>query len=149
MKNCGPALVFAVNAENTAQQLEQAARNANVCNPLQMLLDCDALYNYLQLNTPEKQSNISPRPLLMLLEGRFQKTPAWEIITQLRSQPVIKRLPILVLALPSDVENLKHFYDAGANSCVRKPETFEEWTHLLAQIKSYWVELNTQPEWGD
>jgi CheY-like chemotaxis protein len=84
----------------------------------------------------------SPLPRLVLLELRLPRLDAVEILRTLRANPRTATVPVVVLSSASEPRELAQCYQAGANSCIRKPIEFPEFTETLRATGRYWLALN-------
>ncbi|HET7469236.1 MAG TPA: response regulator [Gemmatimonadales bacterium] len=84
----------------------------------------------------------SPLPRLVLLELRLPRLDAVEILRTLRASPRTATVPVVVLSSASEPRELASCYQAGANSCIRKPIEFPEFADTLRATGRYWLGLN-------
>jgi CheY-like chemotaxis protein len=84
----------------------------------------------------------SPPPRLVLLELRLPRLDAVEILRTLRANPRTATVPVVVLSSASEPRELAQCYQAGANSCIRKPIEFPEFAETLRTTGRYWLGLN-------
>jgi two-component system, response regulator len=87
----------------------------------------------------------SETPALILLDLKLPKVDGLEVLRQVRSHPMTKRIPVVVLSTSSeDIDKMKS-YDLGANSYVRKPIDFDQFMEAIRQLGHYWLALNEPP----
>ncbi len=87
-----------------------------------------------------------PLPHLVLSDLKMPRMNGLELLGWLRSQPLLKRIPFVLLTASSQQSDVNQAYDLGVNSFLVKPITLEELTHLLVQVKNYWLDLNRLAE---
>ena len=81
----------------------------------------------------------------VLLDIKLPTKSGLEVLTWIRSQPRLKRLPVVMLTsslLPKDINDA---YDLGANSYLVKPTNLEAMVSLAKVIHHYWLSINTPP----
>jgi len=83
-----------------------------------------------------------PLPRLVLLELRLPRLDAVEILRTLRASPRTATVPVVVLSSSSEARELAQCYQAGANSCIRKPIEFPGFADTLRATGRYWLGLN-------
>ena len=83
-----------------------------------------------------------PLPRLVLLELRLPKLDGVEVLRTLRASPRTASVPVVVLTSSAEPRELAQCYQAGANSCVRKPVEFREFADTVRTLGRYWLRLN-------
>jgi CheY-like chemotaxis protein len=81
-------------------------------------------------------------PRLVLLELRLPRFDAVEILRTLRASPRTATVPVVVLSSSAEPREVAQVYQAGANSCIRKPVEFREFAETLRIAGRYWLTLN-------
>jgi CheY-like chemotaxis protein len=81
-------------------------------------------------------------PELVLLDLNLPKVDGFQVLKILREDPHTRRLPVVVLSSSSEERDVAHSYDLGANSYVRKPVDFTEFSEAVRQLGIYWLGLN-------
>jgi two-component system, response regulator len=81
-------------------------------------------------------------PGLVLLELRLPRLDAVEILRTLRASPRTATVPVVVLSSSAELREVAQCYQAGANSCIRKPIDFREFSETVRATGRYWLRLN-------
>jgi two-component system response regulator len=89
--------------------------------------------------------NAFPRPNLVLLDLKLPGIDGFEVLRQIKSTPILKRLPVVILTSSKDEGDRALSYDRGANSYLVKPVSFEGFLGVVRQIEGYWLSLNVAP----
>ena len=89
-----------------------------------------------------------PLPRLVLLELRLPRLDGVEILRTLRASPRTATVPVVVLSSSAESRELAQCYQAGANSCIRKPIDFREFGDTLRATGRYWLALNRVAQRG-
>lgn len=84
------------------------------------------------------------QPRLVLLDLRLVKVHGLEVLEQMRADPVLHNIPVVVLSGTDDQHALRECYDAGANSVVRKTVDYDELKRKIAGIFEFWLNINEQ-----
>src|SRR5262249_24748832 len=87
-------------------------------------------------------------PELILLDLKLPKIDGLEVLRRLRSYNRTKLLPVVILTSSDEEQDLLTSYRLGANSYVRKPVDFTQFTEVVRQLGLYWLVLNQSPPRG-
>lgn len=87
----------------------------------------------------------SDLPAVVLLDLKLPKIDGLGVLRRLRDNPRTKLLPVVVLSSSAEDRDRMSSYDLGANSYVRKPVDFAEFTEAIRQLGLYWLILNVGP----
>ena len=84
----------------------------------------------------------NPLPQLVLLDLKLPRRDGLEVLTTLRNTPRTALLPIVILTSSKEERDLIEGYRGGANSYVRKPVDFNQFSESVRQLGLYWLVLN-------
>jgi len=116
----------------------RALKKQNLANDIIVLNDgVEALAFLLD---PEK-----PLPHLLLLDLKLPKLDGLQLLRRLRSEPRTQLLPVVVLTSSDEDRDVIEGYRLGANSYIRKPVDFNQFTEAVRQLGLYWLVLNQSP----
>jgi two-component system, response regulator len=113
----------------------RALKKQNIANDIVVLEDGVAALEYLL--DPEK-----PMPHLVLLDLKLPRLDGLELLRRLRSEPRTQLLPVVVLTSSDEDRDVIEGYRLGANSYIRKPVDFNQFTEAVRQLGLYWLVLN-------
>ncbi len=82
------------------------------------------------------------QPEVVLLDLKLPKIDGLEVLERLRADPRTAVIPVVVLTSSSEEEDVMRSYKLGANSYVRKPVSFTQFTERLQQLQVYWLLVN-------
>jgi CheY-like chemotaxis protein len=123
-------------AEATLMRL--ALRENRVAADVRMAQDgAEALEILLSGN-----GNGNPLPSVVFLDLKMPKMSGLEVLKSVRCQERTRPLPIVVLSASGRLEDIRDAYLLGANSYIRKPVNFDEFSEAVKQLSSYWLGLN-------
>jgi two-component system response regulator len=124
-------------------QTERAFKLSKIANELRVVHDGAEALDYL-LGT-EAGTPASPRPALVLLDLKLPKVDGLEVLRRIRQEERTRLLPVVILTSSSEEQDIIHGYGSGANSYIRKPVDFTQFTEAVAHLGLYWLVLNEPP----
>jgi CheY-like chemotaxis protein len=82
-----------------------------------------------------------------LLDLALPEMTGFELLQWKRTQPYIRRIPVVILTIDSATSAVNAAYDLGANSYLIKPGNPDEIMRIVKIIQEYWLGLNESPNW--
>ena len=87
----------------------------------------------------------SQPPDLVLLDLNLPKKSGRQVLTEIKADPVLRRIPVIVLTTSAAEEDVVHAYSNYVNAYVRKPLGFAELVDAMRAIENFWVGVVTLP----
>jgi chemotaxis family two-component system response regulator Rcp1 len=87
----------------------------------------------------------APRPDLILLDLNMPRKDGREVLVQLKSDPVLKVIPVIVLTTSSADEDVFRSYELLANCYIAKPVDFKRFIEVVKAVEHFWLEVATLP----
>lgn len=84
-------------------------------------------------------------PVVVLLDLKLPKIDGIEVLTQLKSDPRMRVVPVVVLTSSREEPDLSRCYELGANAYVVKPIDFQEFVQSIRQVGLFWAVINEPP----
>ena len=122
----------------------RALKKSNVVNDVFVVRDGVEALDYL-FSTGSFEGKETVKPQLVLLDLKLPKIDGLQVLQKMREDDRTKRLPVVVFTSSSEQEDMLKSYDLGANSYVRKPVEFEQFSEATRQLGVYWLLLNEPP----
>jgi two-component system response regulator len=132
------------NADDEALTV-RALKKSNVVNNLAIARDGVEALDYLFSTGIYAGQHVGVLPSLVLLDLKLPKLDGLEVLRRLRADERTKRLPVVVLTSSKEEQDLVKSYNYGANSYIRKPVDFNQFTEAVQQLGMYWLMLNEAP----
>ena len=88
----------------------------------------------------------APRPGLILLDLNMPRKDGREALRELKADPALRRIPVVVLTTSRAEDDIRHTYDLGGNSFIIKPSAFADLVEILKTLSAYWFETVKLPE---
>lgn len=124
---------------------KEAMQEALVINDLRFVEDGEELMDYLHQQGQYADPDSSPRPGLILLDLNMPKKDGREALKEIKADPELRRIPIVVLTTSKAEEDVWRTYEMGASSYITKPVTFEGLIDVMKTLKKYWLEIVELP----
>jgi CheY-like chemotaxis protein len=125
--------------------VEDAMEESRLANEMDFVEDGEELMDYLHRSG--KYSGLSNKPLpgLILLDLNMPRKDGREALKEIKADPDLRRIPIVVLTTSKAEEDILSTYDLGVSGFVIKPVTFESLVSLLKTVSTYWFEIVEPP----
>ena len=118
----------------------RAFRRRKLANPIAVARDGGEALDYVYRRGAFAGG--APVPGLILLDLRLPKVDGLEVLRQLKSHPVYRSIPVVVLTTSAEDRDIKRSYDLGAASYIIKPVEFEKFQEVVERIDLYWILTN-------
>jgi CheY-like chemotaxis protein len=126
--------------------LKRAFIKAGISVPLHSVRDGQEAIDYLLGENGFSDRENYPFPSLLLLDIKMPRLNGFDVLSWLKSQPNLKRLPVLMFSSSSLRRDINHSADLGANAFLQKPHSLDDLLHLVGSIKSFWIERHHYPD---
>ena len=123
----------------------RALKKNNISNTLVVVRDGAEALEYLFCTGRYKNRPTNEPPELVLLDLNLPKVNGHEVLTKIRANPATRLLPVVILTTSNEEKDKMNSYENGANSFIRKPVDFEQFTAAVKQLGIYWLVLNEGP----
>jgi two-component system response regulator len=126
-----------------------AFHEAKLLNTIYVASNGQEALDYLFGRGKYADRNAFPLPNLILLDLKLPGIDGFEVLRQIKSTPILKRLPVVILTSSKEEGDRALSYDRGANSYLVKPVSFDGFLGVVRQIEGYWLSLNVAPPEGE
>ena len=126
-----------------------AFKEARLKNTIQVAQNGEEALDYLFGRGKYSDRETYPIPNLVLLDLKLPRVDGFEVLRQVKSAPILKRMPVVILTSSKEEGDRALSYDIGANSYLVKPVSFDGFLGVVRQIEGYWITLNIAPPGND
>lgn len=139
-------IIFLIEDNPDDEELTRLAlARANVLNEVVVARDGAEALEYLFGTGRYAARNMNEMPTVTLLDLKLPKVDGIEVLRRMRADERTKILPVVVLTSSREEQDIISSYRLGANSYIRKPVDFEQFTDAVRQLGLYWLLLNENP----
>ena len=140
--------VIAEDDEDDRFLIREALEESALRNPYTFVQDGVELLDFLtdELKSCPRGKELSP--MVILLDLNMPRMDGREALLKLKTDPIFRLIPVVVLTTSKSDEDIVYSYQAGVNSFVTKPVSFEGLVSVVAELKKYWVEVGALPSPG-
>jgi len=145
--NGNPIVILMADDDADDRMLTRdALEESRVLNELRFVEDGEELMEYLTRKGKYADIKDSPRPGLILLDLNMPKKDGREALKEIKSDPNLRRIPVVIMTTSKAEEDVFRSYDFGASSFITKPVTFDRLVELMRTLGEYWVEFVELPD---
>jgi CheY-like chemotaxis protein len=123
----------------------RALKKSNIANELIVVRDGVEALNFLFAEGPYAGRRANSMPQVVLLDLKLPKLDGLGVLRRIRADERTKLLPVVVLTSSNEEQDRIKSYGLGANSYVRKPVDFNQFSEATRQLGLYWLVLNEPP----
>jgi CheY-like chemotaxis protein len=146
-KNGRPIVILMADDDADDRMLTRdALEESRVLNELRFVEDGEELMEYLHRKGKFADPESSPKPGLILLDLNMPKKDGREALKEIKSDPNLRRIPVVIMTTSKAEEDIYRSYDFGASSFITKPVTFDRLVDLMRALGEYWVEFVELPD---
>jgi len=146
-KNAGNLITILIADDDPDDRdlTRDALKECRLANDVHFVHDGEELMDYLNRKGAYEQLAGMPLPGLILLDLNMPRKDGREALKEIKADPVLRRIPIVVLTTSKAEEDILRTYDLGVNSYVTKPVTFDSLVDTIKILGRYWFEIVELP----
>ncbi len=143
MTDLRPILLAEDNSHDVELTLA-ALRENRVANEVAVVRDGAEALDYLHRRNQYAGRDGSD-PVLMLLDLKMPKVDGLEVLRQVKADPALRPIPVVILTASREEQDLVRSYDLGVNAYVVKPVDFHEFIDAVKVLGGFWAVVNEVP----
>ncbi len=128
--------------EGDIELTREAFEEAKFRNNLHVSHDGDSAMDYLFKRNGHENS---PTPDIVLLDLNLPGTDGREILAEIKKNPMLRRIPTVILTSSSADKDILETYDLHANCYIVKPVDAAKFIHIVQQVENFWVDIVCLP----
>ena len=135
-------ILVANDDEQEVRLMRRAFAKAGSMATVQFAANGEEVLAHLKGEHPFANRKLFPFPDLLLLDLKMPRMKNIEVLEEVRAQPLLKRLPVIVLSSSDRPKDIALALEAGANSFLTKPSRPQELVMMIHAIQDYWLTWN-------
>src|SRR5688572_9293559 len=116
-----------------------------IANDLRWVKDGVELMDYLRRKGEYADPEKSPDPGLILLDLNMPRKDGREALKEIKGDPKLRRIPVIILTTSKAEEDIVRSYDLGVNSFIQKPVDFKQFVDVVRSLTEYWLQVVQLP----
>jgi len=138
-------ILLAEDDEDDYLLIAEALEESRLANKIHWVKDGEELLDYLYRRGDYAEPGESPTPGIILLDLNMPRKDGREALKEIKSDPALRKIPVIVLTTSKAEEDILRSYDLGVNSFIRKPVQFEAFVEIVKVLGKYWFEIVELP----
>lgn len=138
-------LLLAEDDDDDYRLTRDALQLCHLLNDLRRVSDGEELMDYLYRRKAFRDPHDSPTPGLILLDLNMPRKDGRECLREIKGDPALKAIPVVVLTTSRAEEDVLRTYELGVNSFIKKPVTFGGLVEVIRVLGRYWFEIVEVP----
>ncbi|MBE9035811.1 response regulator [aff. Roholtiella sp. LEGE 12411] len=138
-------ILMADDDEDDSMLVSEALAESQLPIEAYIVRNGEELMDFLYNRGRYVDKSSAPRPDLILLDLNMPKKDGIEALRDIKNDPKLRRIPVVVLTTSGAQEDIDNAYDLGANSFIIKPVTFDSFVDVMKTLEKYWFEIVKLP----
>jgi two-component system response regulator len=123
-----------------------ALKRKHLTNQIHVVPDGEEALDFLFNRNHYQKRSLPSKLKVIFLDLKLPKVDGLEVLTEIKSNPLTKLIPVVILTSSSEEKDVSRAYQLGANSFITKPVDFEQFIITLGKIGFYWLMINQIPK---
>lgn len=133
-------ILLAEDSEHDVELTLAALDEYNLANEVVVARDGAEALDYLYQRG--KFAGETSRPVVVMLDLKMPRVDGLEVLRQMKSDPELKRIPVVMVTSSREEQDLVRSYELGVNAYVVKPVDFQKFVESIKQVGFFWAVIN-------
>ncbi|UFS69984.1 response regulator [Geomonas sp. RF6] len=125
-----------------ADMMRETLKESRIANRLSVVTDGEMALDFLYR---KGQFAEAPRPGLILLDLGLPRKTGLEVLSEIKEEPELRRIPVIVLTTSKSEEDILKSYDLHANTFISKPVRLSDFMEVIRSLENYWFVMAQLP----
>lgn len=122
---------------------QEVLKDGKICNTLNVVMDGEEAISFLKKTGKYKDAIL---PEIILLDLNLPKKDGRQVLAEIKNDPVLKLIPIIVLTTSSSEQDILNTYANHANAYITKPVDFDQFINVVRSIENFWLTIVKLPK---
>src|SRR5450755_3540017 len=122
-----------------------ALRREKLANNIHVVRDGEEALDFILCRGAFAHRSFDRPPKLVLLDLKLPKVDGLEVLRQIKGDPRVKTIPVVIMTSSKEERDLVTSYHLGANSYIQKPVDFDQFRDTVKSVGLYWLLINQAP----
>lgn len=123
--------------------VEEIFKESKVLNTLKKAMDGEEAISFLRKEPPYQNEEL---PDIILLDLRMPKKDGFEVLEDLKNDPILKHIPVIIMSISKDEVDILKSYNLHANAYVVKPVQIDQFINAVKSIEEFWLTIVKLPK---
>lgn len=121
---------------------QEVLKDGKICNNLSIVMDGEEAMSFLK-KTDKYKDAVTPD--IILLDLNLPKKDGRQVLAEIKSDPVLKIIPVIVLTTSSAEQDILNTYANHANAYITKPVDFDQFINVIRNFENFWLTIVKLP----
>ncbi len=128
--------------EADIQLMVEILKEGKIPNDFRVVTDGEAALAYVRAEPPYENASA---PGIIFLDLNLPKKSGHEVLAEIKSDPALRRIPVVVMSSSEDSEDIAAAYDQHANCFITKPSDLDEYMKVVNTVRAFWLTIVSLP----
>ncbi|MDQ1086749.1 MULTISPECIES: response regulator [unclassified Siphonobacter] len=138
-------ILVADDDEDDRFLIKTAFRDSLLVNDIFFVADGVELMQFLHNEGAYADRGRFPRPGIIFLDLNMPRKDGWEALTEIKQNPDLKAIPVVVLTTSNSERDILKTYESGANCYITKPISFDQLLQIVKSFGQFWLNIASVP----
>lgn len=134
----GTCILLADDDPDDQYMIREALSVSGLMHEIRMVSNGEELLDYLNKKGKFKDEYLL-YPVVVLLDLSMPKKDGWECLMEIKADPKLRKIPIVILSTSNNPDDIVRSYERGAASYITKPYSYKELVEVMETFKKYWL----------
>ena len=138
-------ILLAEDNPNDVELTLAALQECRLSNEVEVVRDGADALDYIYHRGTKYSTRGTGLPCVILLDLKMPRLDGLEVLRQIKSDPLLRHIPVVMLTSSREEKDVVESYDLGVNAFVVKPVDFDQFVHAIRALGMFWALVNEPP----